>query len=111
MIGQTTVGEDAVYIPALRGTIHRVDEGLTESDILGLDKQNPAGTYYYYNDPRYGMKSVSYPTTSGMKTVPGFGLNTHQYFDDKSHEVVTQFWFDSIFTVEDAYGIIYDTGI
>jgi hypothetical protein len=111
MIGTTTVGEDDVYIPALRSTVHRIDEGLTESDILGLDRNNPAGTYYYYNDPRYGTKTVTYKTTSGTKTVPGLGLNVHQYFDNKTHEIITQFWFDSIFTVEDAYGIIYDTGI
>lgn len=115
MIGTTTVGEDSVYIPALRGTVHRIDEGITESTIVGLDAVNPCGTYYYYNDSRYGSQTVSYPVVQNgqrtMKTVPGFGLNTHQYFDDKSHEIVTQFWFDGIFVVEDAYGCIYDTGI
>lgn len=111
MIGQTTVGEDSVYIPAIRANVHRIDEGISESGILGLDSRNPVGTYYYYNDPRYGTKSISYPTNDGTRTVPGFGLNTYQYFEDSSHEIVTQFWFDGIFVVEDAYGAIYDTGI
>ena len=117
MIGTTTVGEDSIYIPALRGTVHRIDDGIDESTIVGLDKVNPAGTYYYYNDGRYGTQSVTYPTRAPdtgsrvMKTVPGFGLNTHQYFDDKTHEIVTQFWFDGIFVVEEPYGVIKDTGI
>lgn len=116
MIGSTTVGEDSVYIPALRGTVHRVDEGVDEGYILGLDSVNPCGTYYYYNDQQYGTKSITYPTRGVdgkrvMKTVPGFGLNTHQYFDDKSHEIITQFWFDGVFAVEEPYGAIYDSGI
>lgn len=115
MIGTTTVGEDSVFIPALRGTVHRIDEGIDESRILGLDKVNPCGTYYYYNDSRYGSQSISYAVVEEgrkvMKTVPGFGLNTHQYFDNKSHEIVTQFWFDGIFVVEEPYGVITDTGI
>ncbi|MDD4804981.1 MAG: hypothetical protein PHN69_07635, partial [Candidatus Pacebacteria bacterium] len=115
LIGQTTVGEDDIYIPALRGTVHRIDEGLDESRILGLDRINPCGTYYYYNDGKYGTQSISYPVVQGgkkvQKTVPGFGLNTHQYFDDKTHEIVTQFWFDGVFVVEEPYGVITDTGI
>lgn len=115
LIGQTTVGEDDIYIPALRGTVHRIDEGLDESRLLGLDRINPCGTYYYYNDGKYGTQSISYPVVQEgkkvMKTVPGFGLNTHQYFDDKTHEIVTQFWFDGVFVVEEPYGVITDTGI
>lgn len=116
MIGTTTVGEDSVFIPALRGTVHRIDDGVDEGRILGLDKINPCGTYYYYNDSRYGTQSITYPVRSEtgqrvMKTVPGFGLNTHQYFDDKTHEIVTQFWFDGVFVVEEPYGVITDTGI
>lgn len=115
LIGQTTVGEDDIYIPALRGTVHRIDEGIEEGRILGLDKINPCGTYYYYNDGKYGTQTINYPVVQGgrkvMKTVPGFGLNTHQYFDDKTHEIVTQFWFDGVFVVEEPYGVITDTGI
>jgi hypothetical protein len=114
-IGSTTVGEDSIYIPALRGTVHRVDEGIDTGRIVGLDQVNPCGTYYYYNDSRYGSQSISYPVVQEgkkvTKTVPGFGLNTHQYFDDNSHEVITQFWFDGIFVVEEPYGCITDTGI
>jgi hypothetical protein len=114
-IGQTTVGEDAIYIPALRGTVHRVDDGIDSGSIVGLDQINSCGTYYYYNDSRYGSQSVSYTVVQEgkkvQKTVPGFGLNTHQYFDDKTHEIVTQFWFDGIFVVEEPYGTINDTGI
>jgi hypothetical protein len=115
LIGTTTVGEDSVYIPALRGTVHRIDDGIDEGRILGLDRINPCGTYYYYNDPRYGSQSISYSVVSEgkkvQKSVPGFGLNTHQYFDDKSHEIITQFWFDGVFVVEEPYGAITDTGI
>jgi hypothetical protein len=115
MIGQTTVGEDDVYIPALRGTVHRVDDGIDEGRILGLDRVNPCGTYYYYNDSKYGSQSISYSVVQEgkkvTKTVPGFGLNTHQYFDDKTHEIITQFWFDGVFVVEEPYGVITDTGI
>ena len=115
LIGQTTVGEDDIYIPALRGTVQRIDEGIDEGRILGLDRINPCGTYYYYNDGKYGTQSISYPVVQGgkkvMKTVPGFGLNTHQYFDDKTHEIITQFWFDGVFVVEEPYGVITDTGI
>ena len=111
LIGQTTVGENSVFIPALKATVHRIDEGVDEGRLLGLDSINPCGTYYYFNDPMYGTKEVTYKTREGPKTVKGLGLNVHQFFDDNKMEVVNKLWFDFKFAIEDADGAITDTGI
>jgi len=111
LIGQTTVGENSVYIPALKATVHRMDEGVDEGVILGIDGVHPFATYYYYNDGKYGSPSVAYNTREGQKTVPGLGLNVHQYFDDNKMEIVNKLWFDFVFAVEDAEGTINDSGI
>jgi hypothetical protein len=111
LIGQTTVGENSVYIPALKATVHRIDEGVAEGEILGIDGLHEFATYYYYNDAKYGSPSVTYTTRDGQKTVPGLGLNLHQFFDDNKMEIVNKLWFDFVFDVGDAEGTINDTGI
>lgn len=110
-IGNTTVGESSLFIPALKATVHRLDEGVDAGTILGIDAKNNFATYYYYNDPNYGSKSVTFNTREGQKTVPGLGLNVHQYFDDNKMEIVNKLWFDFVFAVEDADGTINDDGI
>lgn len=110
-IGNTTVGENSLFIPALKSTVHRIDEGVDAGTILGLDAKNNFATYYYYNDPGYGSKEVTFKTREGQKTVPGLGLNIHQYFDDDHMEIVNKLWFDFVFAVEDEDGTINDTGI
>lgn len=111
LIGKTMVGDNSLYIPALKANVHRIDEGVDEGSILGIDAVHPFATYYYYNDSKYGSQSVNYNTREGMKTVPGLGLNLHQYFDDDKMEIVNKLWFDFVFSVEDADGAINDTGI
>jgi hypothetical protein len=116
IIGTTVAGRDSIYIPGLDGTVHRVDDGIAESRIVGLDGSNPCGTYYYFQDPKYTVGKVSYPIRDAggnvvQKTTQGLGLNSHQYFDDNKMQIVTKLWFDSTFVVEDEYGAITDTGI
>jgi hypothetical protein len=111
LIGKTEVGDTSLYIPALKANVHRIDEGVDEGSILGIDAVHPFATYYYYNDSNYGSKEVIYNTREGQKTVPGLGLNVHQYFDDNKMEIVNKLWFDFVFAVEDPDGAINDTGI
>lgn len=89
--------------------------GVTEGDILGLDRNKPAAAMYYYNDPQFSQASVSYETIVNgmptMKTVPNFGLNMHKYFEDDTHDTVIQLWFDTGVVVKDPYGIITEDGI
>jgi len=110
-IGTTTVGENSLFIPALKSTVHRIDEGVEAGRILGIDGRNNFATYYYYNDPGYGTKSVTFNTKEGQKTVPGLGLNIYQYFDNDQMEIVNKLWFDFVFAVEDKDGAITDDGL
>lgn len=96
-------------------TLHGMQSGITDGDIFGLDRNHPAGALFYNNDPQFSTASISYETVvNGVptpKTVPNFGLNTHQYFEDDTHDTVIQLWFDEVVVVKDAYGYLYDNGL
>lgn len=107
---------DTISLP-LSGnlTVKGLFSGVTDGDILGVDKANPGAAVYYYNDPKYSAQKVSYETIIDgkpvVKQVPNFGLSTHQFFDDDSHETVVQIWCDYKPVVKDAYSILYDNGL
>jgi len=53
------IGANSFSIPALNGiTCRRVDSGMAASNIMGLDRNNPAGTFYYNLDPKYSSDNV-----------------------------------------------------
>jgi len=90
--------------------------GISEGYVLGLDRNNPAATVFYQNDSSYSTPKVRYETktpdgTKTFKTVDNFGLNTYQYKEDDTHDVVVQFWLDNVAVVMEAYAALYDSGI
>ncbi|TRZ79567.1 hypothetical protein D4R86_05735 [bacterium] len=110
--------QDEIVLP-LEGkpVIHRLLSGITHGDIMGLDRKNKsAASLFYHNDPKFGTpKMISYETTEkgkfAKKSVPNFGLSTHQYFDDATHDTIVQVWLDTVIKVKDEYGIITDSGL
>jgi len=107
---------DTIVLPIEgKPVLHGLSEGITHGDIFGLDRNHPAGAMFYNNDPQFSTMEVSYETVvNGVpttKSVPNFGLNTHQYFEDDTHDTVIQLWFDQVVVVKDAYGYLYDNGL
>lgn len=96
-------------------TLHGLSSGITHGDIFMLDKNHPAGAMFYNNDPQFSTAEIQYETVVNgapvVKTVPNFGLNTHQFFEDDTHDTVIQLWMDSVVVVKDAYGYLYDNGL
>ncbi len=96
-------------------SLHGMQSGVTDGDIFGLDRNHPAGAMFYNNDPQFSTAEISYETVvAGQivpKTVPNFGLNTHQFFENDTHDTVIQIWFDEVVVVKDAYGYLYDDGL
>jgi len=89
--------------------------GVTHGDVLGIDRNKPAATFFYNNDPQFSTHRVSYETVVNgakvTKTVPNIGLNVHKYWEDDTHDTVVQLWFDFTVVVKDAFGIMYDDGL
>jgi len=90
--------------------------GMTDSYILGLDRNNVAAELHYYNDPAFSVPTFSYETmgaTGGsvMKTVPNAGFNFYQYEEDDTHDTILQFWVENKTVVKKSYAISYGTGI
>jgi hypothetical protein len=108
---------DAITLPmAGKPTFHGLFSGITHGDVLGLDKNHPGSSLYYNNDPQFSVPTISYETFGfdgvlKAKTVKIFGLSTHRYFEDDTHDTVIQIWFDNVIVVKDAYSIIYDNGL
>lgn len=95
--------------------LHGLSSGITHGDIFMLDRNHPAGAMFYNNDPQFSTQEIQYETVVNgapvVKTVPNFGLNTHQFFEDDTHDTVIQLWMDSVVVVKDAYGYLYDNGL
>lgn len=98
--------------------VHRVMSSVTHGDMLGIDAVGGRGAsaLYYNNDSMFMTPAtVSYETVVGgsivTKSVPNFGLSTHQYFEDATHDTVVQLWIDQVTKVKDAYGIVSENGI
>ncbi|MFA4971955.1 MAG: hypothetical protein WC683_05030 [bacterium] len=109
--------QDAIVLPIEGKPIfHRLLSGITHGDIMGLDRRNPGYAVYYHNDPNFGTpQSISYETVekgvTTVKTVPNFGLSTHQYVEDDTHDTIVQIWVDVVAKVKDAYSVITDNGL
>ena len=110
--------QDEIVLP-LEGkpVLHRMLSGETHGDVMGLDRNHKtAASVFYHNDPQFGTpKEIAYETiVAGQvvrKTIPNFGLSTHQFYVDDTHETKVQIWVDSVVKVKDAYGIITDSGL
>lgn len=109
-------GQSKITLPLEgRPVLTGLYSGVTHGDLLGIDRNKPAATLFYNNDPNFSTESVTYETVVNgqqvIKTVENFGLNFHRYFEDDTHDTVCQFWFDVVPVVKQAQGIIYDNGI
>jgi hypothetical protein len=97
--------------PVLRGMF----SGITEGDIMGLDRFHPGASLFYNNDPMFSVPQIAFETIENGKPTPkkvqNFGLSTHKYFEDDTHDTVIQIWIDYAVVVKDAYGIITENGI
>jgi hypothetical protein len=107
--------QDTMVIPIEgKPILHGMFSGITHGDIFGLDRYHPAAAMFYNNDSQFSTPNVIYDTVVNgqvtSKSVPNFGLNTHQYFENDTHDTVIQLWFDEIVIVKDAYGYLYDNG-
>lgn len=109
--------QDAIALPMEgKPVLHGCFSGVTDGDILGIDRRNPAAALYYNNDQDYGTpESITYETVvngqTTQKTVRNFGLSTYQFFEDDTHDTVVQIWLDTVCKVKDAYGILSENGI
>ena len=108
-------GDEMVLPMAGKPVMRGMFSGITEGDIMGLDKNHPGSTLFYHNDPLFSVPQIAFeviengkPTT---KQVQNFGLSTHRYFEDDTHDTVIQVWMDYTVVVKDAYSIITENGI
>lgn len=115
--GKPAMGQnDTINIP-LVGNVHGLFSGITHGDLFGIDATNKTcASLYYYNDPNFETPAnIAYETVvngaTTVKNVPNFGLSSHQYVEDDTHDTIVQLWVDTVVAVKDAYGILYDNGI
>lgn len=113
--GMPNISKDTIHVPVIQSDVHKLKSGLTEGYVLGLDRNNPCGTYYYNNDPMFAPAKIKYDTIEAGKkvtrTVNNIGINTHQYFDNDSHCQIIQLWYDGVAVVKEPYAALYDSGI
>ncbi len=89
------IAADSMTIPVLNGlTVHRVYAGMTEGCIMGLDKNNPCGTFYYNLDPKFSSDNIE-----GMY----FNVNV----EEKAHETIVEVWADWDIAVKEPKAAIY----
>ena len=101
-----------IDIPVLGATVHSLKSGITEGNVLAMDKDSPAGTIFYNNNPKYSTSNITYQTGDGeSKTVPNVGFNYNTYVEDDTHDTVMQFWVDQVTVVKEPYAALYDSGI
>ncbi|MEA3282618.1 MAG: hypothetical protein U9Q68_08710 [Euryarchaeota archaeon] len=112
IFGMPDIADDYIDIPVVHARMHGLMSGITEGYILGIDRRNPAGTFFYNNNPKYGSETIKYRNSEGkLVTVPNFGINVHRYHDDESHDEVFQLWVDSTTEIMEPYAALYDSGI
>lgn len=109
---------DQLVIPIEgRPVVHRMMAGMVHGDIMGIDARHPnVAAMYYHNDPAFGTPStIKYETVVAgqtvTKTVQNFGVNTHTYFENDTHDTVLQVWADTVPVVKDPFGIITGDGL
>lgn len=89
-----------ITIPVLGNAgIHMVDSGMDAQDIIVIDRNFPAGTYYYAVNPKF------------EQTVENdVGFHMHKFDDNDTHETAFQFWIDSTIAIKEPYAAIYNDG-
>jgi len=111
------INRDTIYIGAADMTVHKMMSGMTDSYILGVDKNNPGGEFHYYIDPEFaiGGAKISYPTIEDgkkvTKQVDNAGIHFYTYMENDTKDQILQFWFENQTVVTQPYALMYDSGI
>lgn len=109
------IQKESIYIPAIDATVHKVKSGMTDSYVLGIDRNQNVATTFYFTDDYFSQANVSYTTvidgSEQRKTVANPGIHYHSFFDDHDHVHVMQFWMDNVTKVKKPYGVLYGSGI
>ena len=108
--GVPTVGLDSMTIPVVGATVRRLLSGISDSQVIAIDRNNPGMTIFYNNSPRYSTATGAYDTVADGKKVRkpySFGFNYNRYTDQETHEEVLQFWYDIAPTVIEPYALLY----
>lgn len=108
--GVPTVGLDTMTIPVIGSTVRRLLSGISDSQVIAIDRNNPGMTIFYNNSPRYSTATGAYETVENGKKIRkpySFGFNFNRYHDNETHEEVLQFWYDIAPTVIEPYALLY----
>lgn len=114
IFGTPVVNSDVINIPAF-GDVHDFGTSITESYILGLDRNNPAAEYHYYIDPMYSQATISYDSVVDNKktrvTVNNLGIHYNTYVEDDTKDQIMEYWCENTTIVKKPKGLIYASGI
>jgi hypothetical protein len=110
LYGLPTAKADYIDIPALGGRVHKVRYGMIEGDVLCIDRNMAPGTYYHGRNARYAP-TLAVTTDEGTTINNDYGLHSHRFFDDKTHEEVVQLWLENAILIKDPFsGLFQATG-
>ncbi len=111
------INRDTIYVKQADVTCHKVMSGLTDSNILGVDMNNPGGELHVYNDPAFalGSPAITYKTIengkSTTKTAPNVGIHFYSYMEDDTKNTVLQYWFENKTAITQPLALQYVSGI
>lgn len=111
------INRDTIYVKQADMTVHKVMSGMTDSYVLGLDKNNLASELHVYSDPLFSIASerVKYRTVDNGKEVtksaPNMGLHYYEYMEKDTKATIMQFWFENKTVATEPLGLQYSSGI
>lgn len=105
-------GDLSLNIPIAGCVLHGLLSDITHGYVLAIDRNNPAATTFFNNDPMFAPPTIQYQRSDGTTvTVPNQGLHMHKYFDDNKHSTVIQLWWDNATVVKEPYAVLYGSGL
>lgn len=108
--GMPNIVDDMMHIP-IAGNVVGVDSGITEGNLIGIDKNNSCGTFFSTVDPDYGTLEVRYPTLDNKTVRNNIGLNVNVYKENDTHDTVIQVWCDYKFVMMNSHSAVITDGI
>lgn len=111
----TLVNRDTIYVKQADMTLHKVKSGLTDGDILGIDRNNLGAELHVYSDPMFSTASarVNYKTIVDGKEVtksaPNMGLHYYEYMEKDTKATIMQFWFENKTVLTEPLAIQYES--
>ena len=111
------INRDTIYVKQADLNVHKVMSGITDSYVLGLDKNNPGGELHVFNDPAFsiGSPSITYRTIENgkrvTKTAPNYGIHFYTYMEDDTKNTILQFWYENKTAIIQSLALQYSSGI